>query len=78
MVDFLSDRSQRIKFAAECFSEWGPVPTRVPRGTILGPWLFVLMINDLDADTQLWKYVDDTRGIRGNNKGWGKSRPSYS
>ena len=49
IIDFLSDRSQRIKFTSECFSEWGP-----------GPWLFVLMINDLDTNAQQWKYVDDT------------------
>ena len=29
IIDFLSDRSQRIKFASECFSEWGPVPAGI-------------------------------------------------
>ena len=38
----------------------GPSLRRVPQGTKLGPWLFVLMINDLDTNAQQWKYVDDT------------------
>ena len=54
------DRSQRIKFASDCFSEWGPVPASVPQGTKLGLWLFVLMINNLDMNAQQWKDVDDT------------------
>ena len=33
----------------------------VPQDTKLGPWLFILMINDLVShETLLWKYVDDT------------------
>ena len=37
IIDFLSDRSQRIKLAKGCYSKWGPVPSRVPQGTKLGP-----------------------------------------
>ena len=61
MHDFLFDRRQLVKLSSDCFSEWGLVPFSVPLGTKLGPWLFLLMINDLHpTEAQAWKYVDDT------------------
>ena len=64
IIDFLSGRSQRIKLAEGCYSKWGSVPSGIPQGTKRGPWLFLILINDLSLNgnfkAQLWKYVDDT------------------
>ena len=62
IIDFLSDRSQRIKLSQGCYSEWGGVPSGVPQGTKLGPWLFLVLRNDLEINNvgNIWKYVDDT------------------
>ena len=36
VINFLCNRSQRIKLSKDCLSEWGKVPSGVPQGTKLG------------------------------------------
>ena len=60
LLDFLTGRVQRVKLTNNCFSRWSEIHAGVLQGTKLGPWLYVLMINDLTTSySDSWKFVDD-------------------
>ena len=59
---FLVGRRQRVGVMG-VFSEWSEVVSGVPQGSVLGPALFVVYINDLPEEiaSVIYMYADDTK-----------------
>ena len=51
------------------YSDWAPVTSGVPQGSVLGPILFIVYINDLDNNiiSKLGKFADDSKLGKGIN-----------
>ena len=58
---FLHDRKQCVSLNGHT-SKWSPVTSGITQGSVLGPVLFVVFINDLpDADNTIRIFADDTK-----------------
>ena len=62
--DWLTGRTQRTVLNGEA-SDWAPVGSGVPQGSVLGPLAFLVFINDIDICASLVnvikKFADDTK-----------------
>ena len=69
--DWLKDRKQRVILLG-ANSDWIGVKSGVPQGSVLGPLLFLIYINDIDEGVAsgLLKFADDTKifGVVANNE----------
>ena len=65
---FLSNRSQCVRVEDQC-SSWKPVKSGIPQGSVLGPILFVIFINDMPeaVKSMCLLFADDAKLFRNVN-----------
>ena len=63
--NYLQDRSQYVEINGEK-SQWQPVTSGIPQGSVLRPLLFLIYINDLPkhVNSTIYMYADDTQIYR--------------
>ena len=62
IANWLSGREQRVAVSGR-MSCWEDASSGVPQGSVLGPLLFIIYINDFDSgvNSRLSKFADDTK-----------------
>ena len=60
-TEFLSDRRQRV-VVNDAASEWIPIISGVPQGSVLGPFVFILYTSEMFelVENRLFAYADDS------------------
>ena len=69
-IDYLSNRKQRVVIEGQC-SNWTYIRSGVPQGSILGPLLFLIYVNDIidDIESGILLFADDTCLLQPLNEG---------
>ena len=69
--NFLTNRKQRVRVGSET-SSWSSVESGIPQGSVLGPILFIIYINDLpdcvNKDSDCYMFADDSKVYRRSDK----------
>ena len=64
LTSFLVDREQTVRVGGS-YSDWSSVLSGVPQGSVLGPILFIIYINDLSSSCpdlhSLYLFADDAK-----------------
>ena len=69
VINYLCNQRQRTKVMGKC-SEWVTINQGVPQGSVLGPLLFNIFVNQLfytDIDSMICNYADDNHLVNESN-----------